>query len=204
MRPNPKSLRRALALAVVVITLLAATAHPLPAQTPAVAPGFEAEASGVITPAGGEVSEERSQFRITFPPNAVDEAVTVRYETGIAPPTPLDPEKHAINYFMLSAQSESGEERVRFNKEWVIEVGYEICDSEADCDPVSIDEASLRCESLDVNTQQWTALSGTVDVFAKVVRCRANHFSNFALVAKPLDTGGAADTYYLWLPSVRM
>jgi hypothetical protein len=142
-----------------------------------------ADANGVVLPQGGGVIEHpASQFKIAFGDGSVAVQTEVFYNQIDGPSQPLDQGVQGLRHFTLDAFDEAESDGnpapvTQFNQPYSLILGY----SDEELATKGLDEASLRCETLDANGQ-WQPVTSQVDAANNTVTCTADHFTEFALV----------------------
>jgi hypothetical protein len=131
---------------------------------------------GAFDPAtGGKLADEGVKFDL--PAGAFDTPLTLFFQKQFTPTAPLPPTVAGLDFVALDAFADNGDEVEKFKKVWTLEFAY------ADDELGGKSEDGLACRYFDEKTGQWESVPSSVDKTGNKVICRADHFTEFALVA---------------------
>lgn len=137
----------------------------------------------ILQSSGGTLTSSDDAFEITFPAFATQQDVTVTYSSQQAPSHPLPPNTQLLRSFTLQAETGGGQQVTQFQQAYTMEVAY----TESTLAAMNLaSESTLQLLWWDGS--QWTnmlpCLMCGVDRTNEEVIVRADHFSEFALVAQ--------------------
>ncbi len=147
------------------------------------------------TPGGGGTLESpKHGFRFVLPPNATDVPLTLLYRPGISITVPISGPLTGLNFFAMDGFITDGTKKTKFDAPWTMEIKYDPNDLGGQ------DERGLRCLYLDESDNQWKPIASEVGADEDTLRCRADHFTDFAVAVGPFEP--PLNKTFLYLPVV--
>jgi hypothetical protein len=149
--------------------------------------------TGQISTDGGSV--QLGDLHVTFPPDAITQAITVTLGQLSTTSMVLPEDTIALSSFLFQARTTDGQSIGQTELPLTVAISY----ADTGLTAQDVAEADLQIAALNAATGQWELLSSQVDASSNSVTAQSNQITNLALVGRRTQS----DLAKIYLPLLR-
>lgn len=149
--------------------------------------------TGQISADGGSV--QLGDLHVTFPPDAITQAITVTLGQLSTTSMVLPEDTIALSSFLFQARTTDGQSIGQTELPLTVAISY----ADTGLTAQDVAEADLQIAALNAATGQWELLSSQVDASSNSVTAQSNQITNLALVGRRTQS----DLAKIYLPLLR-